>query len=132
MGAVTVSVWDETQSGHRVERTKLRLISDRVTAADLIEHRIAQEVEEYNRNCSGIFKGLVQPATATESGDSFRMHDSREIDAAAQVRFALDAFRERLLVIAVDDHPILDPDEWTSISTDSSVTFRKLAPLVAG
>ena len=47
--ATAVTIHDEGTSGGRIRSFKLHLAAERITVRELIERRITQEVEEYNR-----------------------------------------------------------------------------------
>jgi hypothetical protein len=57
--ATTVKIVDEWTPGGTAHEWALDLLTERVTARDLIRSRVYQEVSEYNARTPGYFRGLV-------------------------------------------------------------------------
>ena len=132
MTAITVAIWDENTLGEKQERARLRLVSQTLSARELIEERVRQEVDQYNRSEPEIFRGLVQPEGAEVALNGFRMPGKKKIDLRAQIRKALKGFETNRIILLVDDRQLDELEETVTLHEDSSVTFLKLVPLVGG
>lgn len=130
--ALTVTVSDETTRGEVTGELKLQLVSSRVTARELIEHRVEQEVREHNVHARRIFRGLVQPTDAERELNGYRLHGTRSIDAEVQKRRAVEAFEQNGFLLFVDDKQMTELDEPIVLEKGTRVSFLKLVPLVGG
>jgi len=76
--ATTVTVVDDWAAGGAKNEWALELLTERVTARELIRGQVYQEVQEYNAQTPGYFRGLVQPTEAERviSGSIHRATDS--------------------------------------------------------
>ena len=70
---MTVQLWDEAIPGGRTLAGSLTLNAGRVTVRELLETRVLQEVERYNRSLGETFQGLVQPEQSEQTLNGFRM-----------------------------------------------------------
>ena len=111
---------------------ELRLATERVSAREIIQRRVEEEVEAFNRNAEPMFRGLVQPAGSDRVGAAFRVPAQRRIDAAEQVRIACEAFERRRFVLLFDERQLETLDETVVLDGDNTVTFLRLVPLVGG
>ena len=91
--AAVVQLVDETPGSGGTPKPvlELRLVSEKITARELIRRRVEREVDEYNRRPRRVFVGLVQPTDAERALNGFRMKRPRPLDPEEQVRAALDA-----------------------------------------
>jgi hypothetical protein len=128
----TVLVHDETSSGQRTHSIRLRLVSERLTAAELISRRVTQEVEEYNASTPEYFRGLVEPTRAEAVLNGPKIRERRRLDPQAQCETALRAFQTNGFFLLVDDRQVEELDEVLVLSPESEVRFVKLVPLVGG
>ena len=128
----TLIIRDETASGDAVNERTLDFLTEEITVRELIERRVYEEVQEYNRSKPGYFRGLVQPTDAEATLNGYRLRARREIDWKAQRDLALDAFRRNGFFILVGDRQVDDLDERIRLELDTPVTFVKLVPLVGG
>ena len=99
---------------------------------DLIRHRVEQEVEAHNRASHAVFQGLVQPTDTEWVLNGYRMKTRRQLDPAAQVTAALEAFQGNGIIVMVDDRQIDRLDETVAVTSTTQVRFLKLVPLVGG
>ena len=130
--AATLTVHDETATGRRMRSFTLSVPAARLTVRELIQHRIEQEVEAYNRASPAVFQGLVQPTDTEWVLNGYRMKTPRQLDPAAQVAFALQAFQGNGMVVMVDDRQVESLDEIVAVAPTTQVRFLKLVPLVGG
>jgi hypothetical protein len=134
MSEISLTVRDETTSGDSLAELELQLEREEITVAGLIRARVHQEVRAYNARAASQrtgFVGLVQP-TETERVLNRGSRAHRPVDADAQTRVALEAFRRGHVLLLVDDRQVTDPDQVVTLRQGSSVTFLKLVPLVGG
>jgi len=130
--ATAVTIHDEGTSGGRIRSFKLHLAAERITVRELIERRITQEVEEYNRAQPEYFQGLVQPTDAERVLNGYRLRQKRMLDAAEQRAKAIRAFGRAGFFVLVDDRQVDGLDEEILIRPGTEVRFVKLVPLVGG
>ena len=132
MSAV-LSIYDEVVGVQpREARFTLRLASERVSAREIIERRVREEVAAYNRDRGEQFRGLVQPVDSERLLNGYRMRAPRLIDADEQVARAIEAFGRNGFLLLVGDRQVESLDEPIVIGDRADVTFIKLVPLVGG
>ncbi|HEX8492123.1 MAG TPA: hypothetical protein VF658_04720 [Pyrinomonadaceae bacterium] len=110
----------------------LDLMTERVTARELLRERVRHEVEEYNARQPEYFRGLVQPVDAEKTLNGYRLRTKRQLDWEEQLDKALEAFDRYRFILLVDDRQVEALDEVIEITPETSVTFLKLVPLVGG
>ena len=130
--AIGVTIVDEWTPGGPKNEWALDLLTERVTARELIRSRVYQEVREYNAKAPGYFRGLVQPTDAERVLNGYRIRQGRKIDWEAQLAKALDAFQRNGFILLVDDRQLIDLDEEVEVKPGSEVSFLRLIPLVGG
>lgn len=130
--AITLTVRDESFAGGITHELAVEILTERVTARELIRSRVYQEVQDYNLKQSGPFRGLVQPEAAEQMLNGPRTGMSRPIDWKRQYERAIEAFEARQLLLLVDDLQVETLDEELVLRPDSDVTFLRLALLVGG
>ncbi len=132
--AVNLRVVDETSSGRIYNETVLRLASTRVSARDVIEQRVRQEVRKFNdaRKKEELFSGLVQPRDAEQALNGYRLKKEKKIDADEQVDIALSAFSDNKFFFLVDDLQVESLDDEFGVTDQTKITFLKLIPVVGG
>jgi len=128
----TVTVYDETTSGGRMNELTLEFLDERITVRELIRSRVYQEVADYNARMPEYFRGLVQPSDAERVLNGYRVRERRRLDWEAQFAKAVAAFRGNGFMLLVDDRQVTELDEVVELRHDSEVTFLKLVPLVGG
>ena len=126
----------------RVPAFQLRLASERITARELIERRIADEVAAVNRRNLEIAAGHARSRSflisLDEEGPEARLNQpiqprrTRAIDEAAERARAICAFEKRQFILLFDDRQIEDLDEAITLSPESEAVFLYLTPLVGG
>src|SRR3954451_10577129 len=133
MPAATLTIRDATASGKSVGETVVEFLTELITVRELIRGRVYQEVQDYNRRRTDVFRGLVQPTAAeqTLNGD-YRMRQPREIDWQAQFDKACAAFERNGFFILFDNRQVESLDEEIVLWPETQVSFVKLTPLVGG
>jgi hypothetical protein len=130
--ATTVTIVDEWTPGGPKSAWALDLLTERVTARELIRSRVYQEVSEYNARNPGVFRGLVQPTETERVLNGFRVREGRKIDWEAQLERALAAFQGNGFLLLVDDRQLVDLDEEVVVKPGTEVSFLRLVPRVGG
>jgi len=130
-----IVIVDETSTGKVLHELKLECLLPVITAAQLIELRVRDEVGRFNASHGAdVFRGLVQPtdAEATLNGYEYRVRPRKPVDADEQCRKARLAFESNGFLLLVGDRQVEALDEPIRISPDLRVSFVKLMPLVGG
>lgn len=126
----TLTVIDETTAGDRSDTLVLEFFTQQITVEELIEQRVKQEVEQFNRQTKETrFFGLVQPSSTERR---LNRSQRRSIDWKKQANVAIHAFRGNGFLLLVNDRQLTELDEPIDIRPDTKVTFLKLVPLVGG
>ncbi len=60
--STTITIRDETTTGESANEWTLEVLSESMTVREIIRSRVYQEVQDYNLQNAGEFRGLVQPA----------------------------------------------------------------------
>ena len=129
---ITLTVRDESVAGGITHELAVAMLTEHVTARELIRSRVYQEVHDYNLKQTGPFRGLVQPEEAERTLNGPRTGKRRPIDWKEQFERATEAFEARQLLLLVDDLQVETLDEELVLRPDSDVTFLRLALLVGG
>jgi len=132
MAATAILLHDQTPTGHRTRSVRLTLVSERVTAHEILRRRIEEEVAEHNRTAPEIYAGLVQPPDAERELNGYRVKAGRTLDADEQFRAAASAFARNGFLMLAGDKQIEDLDEEIVVTPGLEVSFVKLVPLVGG
>jgi hypothetical protein len=134
MAAALLRIVDETSTGERVgELTiELHLVRERVTARELITRRVRAEVRRHNASPGLVYAGLVQPEEAERVLNGYRFEKARQIDEAAQIEKAIDAFGHNGFLLFVDDEQVDDLEAEVVLGPNVKVSFVRLVPLIGG
>jgi len=130
MGFVTIL--DQAASGEMFGTHKLEISTEEVTLRDLIQRRIRHEVEEFNRNQSDVFSGLIQPTDTERVLNGYRLKARRLLSWENQYEKALEAFKHNGFFVIIDGQQVESLDEILPLRETSEVHFLKLVPLVGG
>src|SRR5262245_41155215 len=126
MGSVNViTLYDETATGERGEPIRLRLVSERITARELVERRVRDEVARYNTAPGKVFRGLM---SAPE--DAIRRREPMDPDA--ECARARAAFERNQFFLLTGDRQVESLDEEILLTPGLEVRFVRLVPLVGG
>lgn len=104
----------------------------RITVRELITLRVREEVEAYNHDHNGPFRGLVRPTEAEQTLNGFWLTPGRLLDGQHQVEIALDAFAANGFVQLVNNRQVDRLDDAIDLADEPTVTFLKLVQLVEG
>lgn len=129
-----LNVRDEVMYGapENTRSMTLNFSNPRITVRELIETRIREEVENYNRAQPEVFQMLVQPALAERVLNGFKFKEKKPIDWRAQYEQAILAFDRNGFIVLVDERQVESLDQLIEIAPRTTVTFLKLTPLVGG
>lgn len=130
MGFVTIL--DKAASGEQFLTRQLEVTSEPVTLRELIRQRIRKEVDEFNRDQSDVFSGLIQPTDTERVLNGYRLKSRRKLNWEHQYAKALEAFEQNGFFVIVDGRQVEDLDEVIPLPKTSEVHFLKLVPLVGG
>ncbi len=128
----TLTVRDETTAGLEAHRFTLEFPTERISVRELIRERVYQEVQDYNRDKAGRFRGLVQPSEAEIALNVYTLKPGREIDWKAQFEKACEAFESKRVLVLVGDKQATALDDTIELGRGTEVTFLRLVPLVGG
>src|SRR5262249_62042002 len=117
--ATALTVHDEATSGGRIRTFTLHLAAERVTVRELIERRVTQEVEEYNRAQPEYFQGLVQPTDAERVLNGYRLRQKRMLDLGEQRARAVEAFQRAGFFVLLDDRQLDRLDDEIAVRPDT-------------
>lgn len=126
----TLTIHDETMTGRTVSTFTLDVLTEHLTARDLICRRVTEEVREYNLLRPSRFNGLVEPTDAETTLNGSRSY--RLIDAEKQVCRALEAFTRNRFFLLVDNRQVEELDAVIEVAVDTQISFVRLVPLVGG
>lgn len=132
MARAAVQIVDETTSKETLHEFRLELVTERLTARELLERRVRAEVDAYNEAPGAVFAGLVQPSKSERVLNGFRVHERRPLSAEAQVSAAVEAFERNGFLLLLDDRQIETLDEEVVIGPGSKARFVRLVPLMGG
>jgi len=130
--AISLKVFDQTNAGARTPAVVLELVSERITARELLERRVRQEVENFNADTPELFRGLVQPTDTERVLNGFRLRKPRKLDWQDQVVAAVNAFDAGRIYLLIDDRQLESLDEELTVTPNTEVIFLKLVPLIGG
>ena len=135
--AVTVTICDETTTGHVYHERPLEFPNERITVRELIRERVYQEVQDFNQKQHElVFRGLVQP-TDTErvlngKSQEYRLKRHRSLEWKPQFEKALDAFTHNGFFILINNQQAETLDQEFEVGHRTQISFVKLTPLVGG
>ena len=131
---LTVTVQDERSYtfGSGLYPLTLTVPARQITAQQLIEARVCQEVASFNQERPDYFCGLIQPWGAERTPQGFRLEQQRPLDRHQQLCRAMDAFRLRGFLLLVNRQQVLELEEVITLGPETEITFLKVLPLVAG
>jgi hypothetical protein len=132
MSVISVLVKDETTGGKTIHSVAIELPASLVTVGEIIERRVAAEVDTYNKKRDKNYYGLIQPDDAEITANGFRLHKFRQIDAKKQIEIAKDAFLNNGFFILIDNIQAESLEQTFVLHHQSEISFVKLTPLVGG
>ena len=128
-----VHLVDETATGQRTDALTLRLVGESVTVRELITRRVEAEVALHNAGeAKNTWHSLVAPGQAEQRLNGIRTRNRRKVNAADQVKIALEAFRRNGFFVLVNDRQVECLDDTVPLAEHDTVSFLRLMPLVGG
>jgi hypothetical protein len=130
----TITIEDKTTANFRTGGITfvLAIPQTRLTVRELIQERVQQEVNDYNRKLPDHFRTLVQPADAEATLNGFHMAVKRPLNWQAQFDKAIEAFHGNGFIVLVDGRQAESLEDYIDIGPTTTVSFLKLVPLVGG
>ena len=129
---INISIRDENFSGKVLQEVLVGFKSEVVTIKEIIEARVRQEVESYNKKLPEYYRGLIEPTDAEKTINGFKLRNKKPIDEEKQVYVALDAFQKNGFFVLVDNLQATDMEQKIPLTGDTQISFVKLTPLVGG
>ena len=130
--AITLRVRDEGVAGGITHELDVEVLTERMTARELVRSRVYQEVQDYNLTQSGPFRGLVQPEATEVLLNGPRQRKPRPIDWKKQFERAIEAFGAGEVLLLIDDRQVSSLDEEFVVGPATVASFLQLRLLVGG
>ncbi|TPG66549.1 hypothetical protein [Hymenobacter nivis] len=127
-----LTILDETASGSIIGRLELEISQETLTVRELIARRVHDEVDAYNAQQGGTFRGLIQPTESERVLNGYQLRPAKRIDGEQQVYRALEAFQQNGFFVLVNDRQAESLDEAVWLGEGATASFVKLTPLVGG
>lgn len=146
---ITLTVRDETVTGHLCSARILELPRERMTIRELIRERVYQEVQDFNVGVgSRPLPGLVSPVDAARPGDVTPPERCAAcgppgygpalstapapLDWRPEFDKAVAAFTRNAFLILVDERQATSLDEEVELCPTTRISFVRLTLLVGG
>jgi hypothetical protein len=123
---------DETFAGKILNEIQIEFLEETVTIAEIITCRVQQEVNNYTNKAMEYFNGLVEPSDAEKTINGYKLKAKKLIDAEKQVYIALNAFKNNVYFLLIDNIQSESLDQMVLLKPDTKISFIKLTPLVGG
>ncbi len=123
---------DQTSSGDLLAETVIRFPAEQVTVQQLIETRVRREVESWNADADGEYKGLVELTEDEVLLNGPKNRPGHMLDAGHQIARAIEAFEKSHFFLLVNDRQLTELDEKIVITPKTKVVFLRLVRLVGG
>jgi hypothetical protein len=119
-------------SGETLQEFAVHVLTERITVRELIRSRVYQEVQDYNRRQPERFQGLIAPSDDERILNPAKTATPRHIDWKRQFDRAVQAFRQRQILVFVNDYQLAELDEEIEIGPATTVSFLRLTMLTGG
>jgi hypothetical protein len=130
---VILKTMDQVPGSSSVHGPELSFRAPTVTAREIVQARVAAEVERYNNDEERRpFVGLVTPAAVERELNGPPRERRRPLDAERQIEVALEAIRQGRVILMFNGVQVEDIDAPLLITPVSEARFLKLVPLVGG
>lgn len=130
-----IKYFDKTLGQSKRLCGELKLVSERITARDLIRRRIEQEFAAVDQKTEKT-NWLIIPDRKEKTLNGSRQFGPGSIDGVdlvdKNVDVALLGFEKQSFLLFVDNHQVEALDECITLSDNCTLTFIKLVPLVGG
>jgi len=130
--SLALKIVDETPGTHPHVVRELYLASERITLREVLTRRIEEEVAALNAGNDDIRPLVVAPTEHERRLNGEPMKRRPQVDAARQIKAAIEAFERTRILVVVDRRQVLDLDEQLTVTPDTEFRFIKLVPLVGG
>lgn len=128
-----LTINDETLTGDLLNEIKIEVENELIKVKDLIASRVTAEVHTYNSKKPAYFKGLIEPTNAEKTLNGYKLKNRKDlIDVEQQIFVAYNAFQNNGYFILVDDEQAEDLEQEILVSSNTTVSFVKLTPLIGG
>lgn len=127
-----VLVKDETVGGETKNSFPIEINQPFLTVEELIQIRVYEEVNRYNKNLPEYFNSLIQPSNTEITLNGYKKTDKREIDPEKQYYLALEAFVKNGFFLIINNTQVESLKEKIAIQDNMELNFIKLTPLVGG
>lgn len=145
MGAL-LKILDEhfgSNASERLPAVELRLVSERISAREILQQRVEAEVDEANRLKKAHVEGHAKTRSFlididAESAEAqlnpfiFGKRKPTLFDLDAETKKALAGFEKRQFIMLFDDRQIDELDATVTVTSQSEVVFLYLTPLRGG
>src|SRR6185436_13235932 len=115
----TLTIHDESTSGHKTNTFTLDCLTERMTVRELIRARIYQEVQDYNQKQPEYFRGLVEPTDAERALNGYKLKARRQIDWEEQFKRACEGFERNGFFVLVGDRQADKLDDEFEVKVDT-------------
>ncbi|MEM8605405.1 MAG: hypothetical protein AAGF24_16410 [Cyanobacteria bacterium P01_H01_bin.121] len=129
---LSLTLYDETTLGEKQPALVIDVLTEIMTARELIRRRVYQEVKDYNTKQPEYLYSLVQPTDAEQTLNGYRLRKPRKIDWEKQYDKAIEAFQHNGFILLVNDQQVEALDTEITLVPETTVSFLKLVPLVGG
>jgi hypothetical protein len=129
---ISLTIKDETFGGSVLNEVLVNFNSRKISIRELIEARVRNEVDTYNKKPLEYFKGLIDPMDSEKTINGVKIPNRKHIDAEKQVYVALNAFQKNGFFVVVDNEQCTSLDQDVTLNDDTRISFIKLTPLVGG
>ncbi len=130
-----IKYFDKTLGQSKRLSGELKLVSERITAGELIRQRIENEHEK-SVNTDNTVHMLIAPSPKEIALNGTKAYGPKPIDANAlkekNVQIAFTGFKTNSFLLFFDNKQIESLDETVTVGENCSLTFVKLVPLVGG
>lgn len=125
-------VKDEQLNGTVINEFEIEIEDNLITTKELIEKRVAHEIEVYHSKLPSHFNGLIQPSEGERTLNGFKLKPKQVIDVEQQIYIALEAFQKNGFFVLVDQQQLETLDQLVQLHPHATISFVKLTPLVGG
>lgn len=124
----TITIQDASLQGQQSPSWLLDILEEQSTLREVIRSRIYQEVSEYNARKRSQFLCLIPPRLVEpDAADIIPL-----VDWQAHYEQAIKAFEKKRYLVIINERQVTDLDIPIHLTSQSTVTFLKLIPLIGG
>lgn len=127
-----ILVKDETFAGKILDEIMLEIERERLTVAELIEAKVAQELHKHQQIQAKQAEGYQQAVEQTLNPSAKKTMNHKLPDLEQEVYRALEAFQRNQMIITVNDRQVESLEQEILFDSGTEVSFMQLMPLVGG